>query len=230
MAMLNPLMLGDLGAGPTEAAGKPGVEPSRTEVAGGLEAAVVGDLIDETVLLFRRLRSVAEVLHGDGALSGGRRNMLRELKRSGPQTVPQLARSRAVTRQHVQALVNPLEEQGYVEFIVNPAHRRSRLVGLTSSGEGLLDELQRRESGLLNALNVGASTEQVDRAVQVMRLVRKALAEWETNIEHPTSILDIRRWRRISNTDIRYLIFEAGDEYRRSNNEAENRGLILRSA
>ncbi len=147
-------------------------------MTGRPEAAIVGDLIDETVLLFRRLRSVAEALHGDGGLSGGRRDVLRELKRRGPQTVPQLARSRAVTRQHVQALVNPLEEQGHVEFIDNPAHRRSRLVGLTGSGEEYLDEMQRRESGLLSALNVGASTERVDRAVQVVRLVRKALADY----------------------------------------------------
>ena len=171
-------MLGDLGAGPPEAAGKPGAGPARKEVAGGPDAAAVGELIDETVLLFRRLRSVAEALHGDGALSGGRRNVLRELKRSGPQTVPQLARSRAVTRQHVQALVNPLEEQGYVEFIDNPAHRRSRFVGLTGSGEEHLDEIQRREAGLLSALNIGASTERVERAVQVMRLVREALADY----------------------------------------------------
>jgi len=171
-------MLGDLGADPPEAAGKPGAKPARTGAAGGPDSAVVGELIDETVLLSRQVRSLAEALHGVGALSGGRRNVLRELKRSGQQTVPQLARSRAVTRQHVQALVNALEEQGYVEFVDNPAHRRSRLVRLTSSGEGLLDVMQRREAGLLSALNIEASTERVDRAVQVMRLVREALADY----------------------------------------------------
>lgn len=181
MATLNPLMLGDLGTRPPQATEKPGPDPARIEAAGGPDAAVVGEMIDETLLLFRRLRSVAEALHGEGTLSGARRNVLRELKRSGPQTVPQLARSRAVTRQHVQALVNPLEEQGYVEFVDNPAHRRSCLVRLTSSGEELLDGMQRREAGLLSALNIEASTERVDRAVQVMRLVREALAEWETS-------------------------------------------------
>jgi len=180
MATLNPLMLGDLGVGSPQAAGKPGAERARIDVAGAPDAAVVGQMIDETVLLFRRLRSVAEALHGEGTLSGGRRNVLRELKRSGPQTVPQMARSRAVTRQHVQALVNPLDEQGFVEFVDNPAHRRSRLVRLTHSGEGYLDRMQSREADLLSALNVGASTERVESAVEVMRLVREALAEWET--------------------------------------------------
>ncbi len=179
---LNPLMLGDLGTS-TPAADKAGPALLRTRTAGGPDADVVGEMIDETVLLFRRLRSVTEALHGDGTLSGGRRNVLRELERSGPQTVPQLARSRAVTRQHVQALVNPLEEQGYIEFIDNPAHRRSRLVRLTPSGVKYLDRMQRREADLLSAVNVGVSTERVESAVEVVRLVRDALAEWETNIE-----------------------------------------------
>ena len=172
-------MLGDLETQPP-AAGKPRLDTVRSEAAVRPGADAVGEMIDETVLLFRRLRSVAEALHGEGTLSGGRRNVLRELKRSGPQTVPQMARSRAVTRQHVQALVNPLEEQGFVEFVDNPAHRRSRLVRLTLSGEGYLDRMQRREAGLLSALNVGASTERVESAVEVMRLLREALAEWET--------------------------------------------------
>jgi len=173
---LNPLMLGDLGVRTPEVAAKPGAEATRTEVADGPDAAAVGALIDEVVQLFRQLRSVAEAVHGDGTLSGGRRNVLRELERSGPQTVPQLARSRAVTRQHVQALVNPLEEQGYVEFVDNPAHRRSRLVRLTVPGEQYLDGMSRREVGLLSALNIGISTERVESAVEAMRSVREALA------------------------------------------------------
>ena len=169
-------MLGDLGVRPPEVAASPGAESTRTAVADGPDAAAVGALIDEVVQLFRQLRSVAEAVHGDGTLSGGRRNVLRELERSGPQTVPQLARSRAVTRQHVQAMVNPLEEQGYVEFVDNPAHRRSRLVRLTLSGAEYLADVQRRETDLLSALEIGVSTERVKRAAEVLRQVRDALA------------------------------------------------------
>jgi DNA-binding MarR family transcriptional regulator len=93
----------------------------------------------------------------------------------GPQTVPQLARERSVTRQHVQALVNPLVEAGYVELLDNPAHRRSRLVGLTESGRELVTGMDCRESEALSALGVAAPGEELRRAAEVLRSVRESL-------------------------------------------------------
>ena len=176
MATLNPLMLGDLGDDSPRRSDPPSTEAARAEPAGKVDAAATAGLIDEAVLLVRQLRSAAETVAGEGTLSGERRNLLWELERIGPQTVPQLARSRAVTRQHVQVLANGLEEEGYVEFIANPAHRRSRLVRLTASGAERLVEMRRREAELLSGMRTAASTEQVERAVEVLRSVREALA------------------------------------------------------
>ena len=89
--------------------------------------ASFNELIDETVQLYRRLNLVAEQVHNQGEMSGGLRGMLRCLRRDGPQSVPQLARSRDVSRQHIQMLVNRLEEEGYVELVENPAHKRSQI-------------------------------------------------------------------------------------------------------
>ena len=83
-------------------------------------------LITETISLYQRLRAVAEDLHGFDRLSGGKRGVLRDLYINGEQTVPQMARSRPVSRQHIQTIVNPLHEEGLVKFVENPAHRRSR--------------------------------------------------------------------------------------------------------
>ena len=79
-------------------------------------------MINETVSLFHRLRVVADQIQHRGEMTGALRSILRSLDKLGEQTVPQMARARAVSRQHVQALVNQLVGERLVEFIANPAH------------------------------------------------------------------------------------------------------------
>ena len=52
----------------------------------------------------------------------------------GPQTVPQVARSLWLPRQVVQRLADAAAELGYLRFVPNPAHRRSKLAELTGTG------------------------------------------------------------------------------------------------
>src|SRR5262245_25632462 len=93
--------------------------------------AALDDVIDQAVGLFHLLHALAAQLHGAGELTAGRRGVLRGLDRLGPQTVPQMARARPVSRQYIQMLVNELESEGLVELVENAAHKRSRLVRLT---------------------------------------------------------------------------------------------------
>jgi DNA-binding MarR family transcriptional regulator len=72
------------------------------------EGSPLESLINETVALFYRLRVVAEQIHRQGETSGPKRGLLKSLDRFGPQTVPQLARSRPVSRQYIQSIVNQL--------------------------------------------------------------------------------------------------------------------------
>ncbi len=104
------------------------------------------EVIDQTVSLFHLLRALAEQIHQQGELSAGRRGILRELDRLGPQTVPQMARARPVSRQHIQLEVNQLEDDGLVELIENIAHKRSRLVRLTQKGKAYLKVMEGREA------------------------------------------------------------------------------------
>lgn len=67
-------------------------------------------------------------------------------------SVPQLARARPVSRQHIQALVNPLVAEGLVELGENPAHKRSKFVDLTDQGRQLAENMLRRESELLEII------------------------------------------------------------------------------
>jgi len=140
-------------------------------------------LFDATVALFHRLSAAAAEAHGPDGPTAAYRGILRGLARDGASTVPQMARSRHVTRQHVQALVNGLAERGDVELVDNPAHRRSRLVRLTPSGQRVVRSMAERESALLQALRPGVSRDEVEAAVTVLDAVRLAF--------------DGDRWRRV---------------------------------
>lgn len=146
----------------------------REAAAPARRADALEEVMDETRALFHRLRAVAEQVHAQGELSGGRRGILKDLARLGPQTVPQLARKRPVSRQHIQSLVNPLLDEGYLERVGNPAHRRSPLLKLTPRGESLVEEMDRRESRLLPDLELTVSERELRRAADALRAVREA--------------------------------------------------------
>ena len=92
-------------------------------------------LVDEVVALYHLLRVVVALIHSDANLTAAARGVLRGLDRIGPQTVPQIARARPVSRQYIQAVVNHLGKRRVVELVPNPAHKRSSLVQLTSKAK-----------------------------------------------------------------------------------------------
>ena len=91
----------------------------------GFGDSALESLLGAAVALFHRLQAVADEAYHQGELSAGRRGVLRGLDRHGPQTVPQMARARPVSRQYIQTLVDVLAKEGYVGLIANPAHKRS---------------------------------------------------------------------------------------------------------
>jgi len=132
----------------------------------------INSLVNETVLFFHRLRIVADQIHHRGELTGPLRSILRSLDKLGEQTVPQMARARAVTRQHVQALVNLLVEERLVEFIANPAHKRSPLARLTTLGKKTVDAMNHREAGLLSQADLGVPDQDLRQTAETLRTLR----------------------------------------------------------
>jgi DNA-binding MarR family transcriptional regulator len=115
-------------------------------------ALALRDVIDETRRLFHRLGRAAELLHQADELSGGERAVLVEIAEVGPRTVPEMARVRPVSRQHIQSIVNPLLIRGLVTLIDNPRHRRSKLVQITEAGLDVVSQIRRREGRVVAAL------------------------------------------------------------------------------
>jgi len=142
-----------------------------------MERSAFETLTDETRLLFHRLRAAADQIHRDRGIPAGQRAVLFDLADGGPRTVPQLARARPVSRQHVQMLVNPLIEAGRVELADNSAHRRSKLVRLTGEGRALVRAMRRREAAFVEKLALAVSDKRLRSASRVLAEVRAALAE-----------------------------------------------------
>jgi DNA-binding MarR family transcriptional regulator len=134
-------------------------------------------LFDEVRLSWHRVVQVTETLHADERVTLGMRAVLEFLQRSGAATVPHIARSRHVSRQHIQSLVNPLAEEGLLELRDNPAHRRSPLVTLTTRGERLIRRLRQKEHRAFEAMEIEVSERQLETATRTLRSLRLSLKE-----------------------------------------------------
>jgi DNA-binding MarR family transcriptional regulator len=130
-------------------------------------------LFDETVLLYLRLTALAARLHGAGPLSGPRRTVLAGLANAGPQTVAQMARVRAQSRQRFQPLINALIADGLVEPVPNPAHRQSPLMVLTAKGRRAVARMRDVEARGRREMKIAASARQVAAATAVLRDARR---------------------------------------------------------
>jgi DNA-binding MarR family transcriptional regulator len=130
-------------------------------------------VVDETVALYHRLRWVSEQIYGDEGGGAGRRGILRGVARYGEQTVPELARTRSVTRQHVQEVVNALAREGLVELAPNPRHKRSRLVRATPRGHALVVRMDETDDRVLAAVGKQLSTRDLAITARTLEAVRK---------------------------------------------------------
>jgi DNA-binding MarR family transcriptional regulator len=132
-------------------------------------------LFDECVLLYLRLTALAAQIHRKGPLSGPRRTVLVSLAESGPQTVAQMARRRAQSRQRFQPLVNALMADGLLEAVPNAAHKQSPLIVLTPRGRKTVERIHKIEQAGRAALKINATPAKIAESVAVLREVRQAL-------------------------------------------------------
>ena len=86
----------------------------------------------------------------------------------GPRTVPQVARSLFLPRQVVQRLTDAAAALGYVRFVANPAHRRSKLAELTDRGRAVFAEIHDRELAELGGLADRLDPGDIAAAVRVI--------------------------------------------------------------
>jgi DNA-binding MarR family transcriptional regulator len=99
--------------------------------------------------------------------------------------VPDIAKSKGVSRQHIQNIMNTLQAEGYTESLDNPAHKRSALYKLTSKGSAAFGEMQAREQGPLRQLASSLMLDDLKHAEVVLsnlnRYLENEISRGETN-------------------------------------------------
>jgi DNA-binding MarR family transcriptional regulator len=134
-------------------------------------------LMLETLSAFFLLRAAGKRIGAVTAADGGYWGMLRSLKVEGPQTVPQIARSRPVSRQHIQKLANEMIAEGVIELVDNPTHRRSKLLSLTGKGETVFQEITDRIAQEAEDFAEGMNIEELLVSVKVLRQLSAKLRQ-----------------------------------------------------
>ena len=139
-----------------------------------------GDAI--TALILEAFRLNGGLLRAGDRIAGaygqtsGRWQVLGAL-RNGPETVAGIARAMGLTRQSVQRTADLLAAEGIVEFVENPAHRRAKLVHLTSAGRETLAGISALQVTWANGLAaaLAADEAEIDAATEVLRQLRREL-------------------------------------------------------
>jgi DNA-binding MarR family transcriptional regulator len=131
----------------------------------------IADLMLEAAQFFFRIRALGQRSGLITSWGGGAFGFMRSLALMGPLTVPQIAAMRPTSRQRMQRLANELADDGLVEFIDNPKHRRSKLVQLTPKGDARYREWNARFLAIASTLGVDLSEADIRRTTEIVRQV-----------------------------------------------------------
>ena len=131
--------------------------------------------------LFEQIRALADwQKRATGSLTSGfsqmGRAILRILNVHGSLTVPHIARLCCTSRQSIQMSVNRLKASGRLDFIGNPAHKKSDLVRLTETGRGFSASLTNREAELLERASSRVSQAEVLSVTAFLRRIEQLLS------------------------------------------------------
>ena len=129
------------------------------------KAEAISELMLEVAQCFFRIRAVGRKAGLITRWGGGAFGFMRSLALLGPLTVPQIAQMRPTSRQRMQRLA----DEGLVEFINNPKHRRSKLVQLTRKGFSRYSALNIELLNIASTLGVGISEIDIRKASESVR-------------------------------------------------------------
>jgi DNA-binding MarR family transcriptional regulator len=135
------------------------------------------DLLGQIRTCFNRLKLLAGQLHEDLGVNPSMRAVMESLQAEDRQSVPEIARAKSVSRQHIQTIMNALQKAGLVESLDNPAHRRSPLFTLTAKGRTVFREIRRREIVPLRRLAANLSPDSLARAAATLKRLSHDLGE-----------------------------------------------------
>jgi DNA-binding MarR family transcriptional regulator len=125
---------------------------------------------------FRDLAEAADKALEPLGLTVGDRAMLEFLAREDrPVSMVALARTYAVSRQHIHQSMRRPPLDALIEEYADPDDRRSVLITLNSKGRGVWKRIQSADGAFFAALAPGFTQEEIQQAHQVLRKLRATL-------------------------------------------------------
>ena len=122
------------------------------------------------------LKALGDEIHTDIGITAGMRAVMASLAAGSGRTVPALARERAVSRQHMQSVINELLAAGLAASVGNPSHRRSPLLVLTDEGLRRLRMVEAREADYLARIAPAVSHLDLAAAARLFDQLERDLA------------------------------------------------------
>lgn len=133
-------------------------------------------LVDETIRLNSRLRSVFAAARQESALNDSEQMVLNAVvEAERAPTVAQIGRSMGQARQLVQRAANALRDAGLIKMTDNPDHKRAPLLHPTARGIALKREVDTRADGIAEDLMPAFDLDDVRAATSALRAIRRQL-------------------------------------------------------
>lgn len=137
----------------------------------------LGDLIAEVFRLSSTLTAAGDELFQPLGITGARRMLMGWIANTPEkQSVAHLARNMGISRQAVQRLVNELVSDGFLEFVPNPHHQRSKLVAFTDAGATVYEQAMERRAKWLGDLPDDIPIETLERTRLVLQTLREQIS------------------------------------------------------
>ena len=125
-----------------------------------------------------------DLLDGTG-INTSQRALLEFLYQQQPQTVPQIAREKSVSRQHIQSVANELLSLDLISSSRNPDHKRSRYLRLTTKGKSLYKSIRKKETVLVQQMETVFWQEDLETTSATLRSIDAYLAsgDWKHHMK-----------------------------------------------
>ncbi|MDH4274340.1 MAG: MarR family winged helix-turn-helix transcriptional regulator [Gammaproteobacteria bacterium] len=133
--------------------------------------------------VYQQLTSLSNALLGPFELVASQRAVLEFLDHKEPDTLATMARTHSVSRQHIQQIVNGLQEKGLVESFENPHHRRSFLIRRTPQGRAVFQKIAQREAAIFTLLAQQFDPQAIQQTANTLRAMEGYLDAPDTQVE-----------------------------------------------
>ena len=151
------------------------------------EGKALTDLILQTFRVNGDLIAEGDQIASEFGLSSARWQVLGAIDADAG-TVPGIARAMGLTRQSVQRTVDLLNADGLVEYLDNPAHRRSKLVVMTGKGRKTYEAISLKQADWVNQLarDMNVPVQNIRNALEVLRRLGVVLEESDRSAARPS--------------------------------------------